>query len=80
MNVDNNLSQYNDNNNLCLPESHGGNFFSVNINKKPHICPVCSGKGIVPNGFYSSTRNIWIITTTVPEKCRSCDGTGVVWG
>lgn len=46
---------------------------------EPHRCPVCSGKGIVPNGFYL-TDNDWASTTDAsPETCRSCNGTGVVW-
>lgn len=47
---------------------------------KPFVCPVCGGKGIVPNGFYNSLNNYWSTTSTTPEKCRTCDGTGVIWG
>ena len=40
-------------------------------------CPVCGGRGVVPGGFYS---NLGISATAAgPERCRSCDGTGVVW-
>lgn len=47
--------------------------------KYPHVCPVCLGKGFVVAGFYNSTGNVYITSTTVPDKCRSCKGTGVVW-
>jgi DnaJ-class molecular chaperone len=40
-----------------------------------HRCPVCYGKGIVPNGFYSSTSNTW---TSSSIMCRSCGGRGVI--
>lgn len=44
----------------------------------PHRCPVCGGKGIVPNGFYSSTNDTWSTTSVEPETCRSCGGNGVI--
>lgn len=68
------------NNNLCYPEGCGGNWSSITIKKQPYVCPVCSGRGIVSNGFYNSTGNVWVTSTTAPEKCRSCGGTGVIWG
>lgn len=42
-------------------------------------CPVCRGKGSVPNGFYSSTTPTWTTGSTTPEMCRSCNGLGVLW-
>lgn len=63
-----------------LPESYGGNWAPVVLKKKPYKCPVCNGKGIVPNGFYSCVGDTIIsTTTTIPEQCRSCKGTGVIW-
>lgn len=47
---------------------------------KPYKCPVCNGKGIVPTGFYNSLSGYYISSTTVSEKCRSCNGTGIIWG
>ena len=49
--------------------------------RKPHICPVCGGKGLVPHDYYRVERN-WDSTTTniIPETCRTCEGTGIVWG
>ena len=43
-------------------------------------CPVCNGKGIVPNGFYKTVRYEYTSTSTstVLETCRSCLGTGIV--
>ena len=62
------------------PEGYWGDCTPITIKKQPYVCPVCHGKGIVPNGFYNSTGNVWVVSTTAPEKCRSCNGTGVVWG
>jgi hypothetical protein len=43
-------------------------------------CPVCEGRGHVPAGFYHSVAwQSWSASSLTPEKCRSCDGTGVVW-
>lgn len=44
----------------------------------PKKCPVCDGKGIVPNGFYNFNINYTAISTS-PEKCRTCDGKGILW-
>lgn len=41
-------------------------------------CPVCNGKGIVSNGFYTTTNDYWSTTTTAPETCRSCGGKGYI--
>ncbi len=46
-------------------------------------CPVCLGNGLVPNGFYSTTRQeygclVWASGGTAPETCKSCDGKGYV--
>lgn len=40
----------------------------------PSLCPICNGKGIVPQGFYDL--NIHDITATSGEQCRSCYGQG----
>jgi len=49
--------------------------FQCTAERKPHICPVCYGRGIVPAGFYETT-----FTEAQEEPCRSCQGTGIVWG
>ena len=42
-------------------------------------CPVCMGKGLVPNNFYATTSGIGSTTQTyLPEKCRTCNGAGVI--
>jgi DnaJ-class molecular chaperone len=40
--------------------------------RRPYCCPVCYGVGHVAAGFYARV--------SVPEQCRSCGGTGIVWG
>ena len=46
----------------------------------PACCPVCSGKGRVPAGFYGAVGvNSWDVADLTSETCRSCNGTGVVW-
>ena len=41
-------------------------------------CPVCGGNGIVPNGFYTQTTGQWATSDVTPDKCRTCQGTGIV--
>lgn len=41
-------------------------------------CPVCGGNGLVPIGFYGQTSGQWASTSTGPEKCRTCNGRGIV--
>ena len=44
---------------------------------RPYLCPVCDGRGALPRGFYGCP----VVSTTdaMPEMCRSCQGTGIVW-
>jgi hypothetical protein len=48
---------------------------------QPFACPVCSGKGQVPEGFYGNFHPYNTGTSAFPshETCRSCNGGGVVW-
>ncbi len=46
----------------------------------PFKCPVCGGNGNVPNGFYNQTSGQWSTTDAAAAKCRSCNGSGIVWG
>ena len=47
--------------------------------KQVQRCPVCMGKGLVPNSFYATTSGIGSTTQTyLPEKCRTCNGAGVI--
>lgn len=46
----------------------------------PYKCPICEGRGLVPNRFYSAIGVDHYVSTNVnPEKCKSCNGTGIVW-
>lgn len=38
------------------------------------VCPVCNGKGLVPNGFYDVGSNTYTTTSATPETCKSCGG------
>jgi len=44
----------------------------------PYRCPVCEGKGIVSQGFYS-LKEVFSSHNTAEETCRSCEGKGYVW-
>ena len=46
----------------------------------PYCCPVCGGKGVVPTGFYEGWSGGSSSDFFMPETCRSCNGTGVIWG
>jgi len=46
--------------------------------KVPFLCPVCQGRGVVPQGFYSPYPT-GLTTSTEPDKCRSCMD-GIIWG
>lgn len=42
-------------------------------------CPVCFGKGLVARGFYNASDMVaWPATGAQAEKCRSCDGRGII--
>ena len=46
---------------------------------KAQLCPVCCGKGLVPNGFYSAIgTTTYTTSSTTPETCRSCGGNGYI--
>lgn len=45
----------------------------------PHRCPVCSGCGNVPLGFYTGFPMRDANTTAEVETCRACSGRGVLW-
>jgi hypothetical protein len=46
------------------------------------LCPVCKGRGQVPAGFYQgfgSLKQRCISPGLLPDVCRGCGGTGVVF-
>ena len=46
---------------------------------RPFPCPICGGKGTVPEGFYQHDHRGSTSTISMPETCRSCMS-GIVWG
>ncbi len=45
----------------------------------PYKCPVCNGTGLVLSGFYNvGIDTVGSSTTNVTEKCRSCNGGGII--
>jgi predicted methyltransferase len=51
--------------------------------QKPYTCPVCSGRGVVPKGYYDNPGGTVYESVASPdgtEVCRACNGTGIVWG
>lgn len=47
--------------------------------KRPYVCPVCDGRGVVPFGFYLTLTGYWTTSTINTETCRTCGRTGIVW-
>lgn len=45
--------------------------------KQPFRCPVCNGGGTVPAGIYN---RFCSTSYNTEETCRTCNGTGIVWG
>lgn len=43
-------------------------------------CPVCNGRQTVPAAFYTSQTNSGTCVSMGEIECRSCKGTGVIWG
>lgn len=43
-----------------------------------YLCPVCLGKGLVPNGFYNVGGITQYSSNCSPEVCRSCNGKGYI--
>ena len=39
----------------------------------PHLCPVCHGRGTVPQGFYAHVE-----VSPLPVMCQSCGGHGYI--
>lgn len=51
----------------------------TDVISRPFVCPICGGNGLVTNGFYNQTSGYWSTTCIIPETCRTCNGTGIVW-
>ena len=61
---------------VLLALAWGGQGYSFTVNTTgpvPHRCPVCEGRGSVPNGFYVQSEG------TNDQPCQACGGTGVLW-
>lgn len=51
----------------------------ITTREQPYRCPVCGGKGLVPNNFYLVAGSNYNSDNTSPDTCRSCGGKGIVW-
>jgi hypothetical protein len=47
---------------------------------RPYCCPVCLGHGRVCGGFYNCVPGGTPISTNTSETCKSCNGSGIIWG
>ena len=45
---------------------------------KWQTCPVCKGRGVVPQNFYSPYP-MGVAAHTAPDQCRTCKGKGILW-
>lgn len=50
------------------------------IETKPHKCPICVGNQTIVTGYYRPTGNVLHGNGYEEETCRTCNGTGIVWG
>lgn len=48
--------------------------------KQPFRCPVCGGSGMVDERLYDLYPLGATVNNTHKINCRSCNGTGIVWG
>jgi len=48
-------------------------------NKKPYRCPVCAGAGTVARAMYDGGLSS-LSTDASRASCKSCAGSGVLWG
>jgi DnaJ-class molecular chaperone len=42
------------------------------------VCPKCNGSGVISSFAKTHTSNYWVNTSTVPQVCKNCGGTGKV--
>jgi DnaJ-class molecular chaperone len=63
-----------------MTETHKTNYHYFNSPNRAERCPVCGGNGIVPNGFYTQLSGPygWTTTSSMPETCKGCNGSGWV--
>ena len=63
-------------------EQANKNFVQPYVSKSlaPYRCPICGGNGLVSGSFYTSLLGCGGTSTNITEKCRSCDGNGLLWG
>jgi hypothetical protein len=45
----------------------------------PYKCPICEGHGLVRGGFYESSIEGSSRNRISNEKCRACDGSGIIF-
>lgn len=48
------------------------------MSKDAKLCPVCGGRGSVPQSFYSVMPYTGTMTVEPRVTCRACNGRGVI--
>lgn len=46
---------------------------------KPHVCPLCSGTGILDPAINHAMRLTGLHDLEPSAKCHGCSGTGIAW-
>jgi DnaJ-class molecular chaperone len=49
------------------------------LKNKPHVCPICDGRGFVNSNFYNLFYTDNTVSTSSTETCRTCNGKGIIW-
>ena len=59
-----------------LPDEPMYYSYSTPVKLTPHRCPVCEGRGSLPENFYT---RLTIGIGGADVTCKTCEGRGVLW-
>ena len=54
-----------------------GTYYTGEPERKPYCCPVCNGRGVLPQGFYNTSER-FASSSLADIQCRSCNGRGII--